>query len=79
VIDGEKEQAMYLKHKTSHKLVEVLQVQELFDPCKNGVTGRYHAGEELQEPETFRKVELIFPSDEALPKCWLDPDYKTRH
>ncbi len=66
---------MYLKHK-SGSMVEVLQVAELCDPCRSTVKGRFHAGEELQEPAEFTKQELVFPSGEALPQCWLDPLYK---
>ena len=31
-----------------------------------------------QHPELFKKAELAFPSGEALPVCWTDPDYR-RH
>jgi hypothetical protein len=40
--------------------------------------GRFHAGEELQEPERFAKADLSFPSGEPLPRCWLDPGYQLR-
>ena len=30
----------------------------------------------MQDPEKFLKSELVFPSGEPLPQCWLDPDYK---
>ena len=68
---------MYLKQKQSGDLVEILDIRALFDPCQSTVVGRFHAGEELQEPETFDKALLIFPSGEALPRCWIDPDYKS--
>jgi hypothetical protein len=67
---------MYLRHKPSGDLVEVLGMDALIDPFKEAITGRFHAGEELQEPESFAKVELMFPSGEALPRCWLDPHYR---
>ena len=67
---------MYLKHKPSGDLVEVMDTAALFDPCRDSIQGRFHAGEELQDPATFSKSELVFPSDEALPRCWLDPHYK---
>jgi hypothetical protein len=67
---------MYLKLKASGDLVEVLDLTTLFDPFKTEVPGCLHAGEELQEPATFRKPELVFPSGESLPRCWLDPHYK---
>ncbi len=67
---------MYLKDKQTGDLVEVLTLDDLFDPFKNTVSGRFHAGEELQEPRQFVKADLIFPSGEGLPRCWVDPHYK---
>ncbi|UCE89774.1 MAG: acetyltransferase [Pseudomonadota bacterium] len=67
---------MFLKDRNSGDLVEVLDTGALFDPCKVQLVGRFHAGEEMQDPETFSKASLMFPSDEALPRCWLDPNYK---
>ena len=67
---------MFLKTKSPGELVELLEVQNLYDPFKKEILGRFHAGQEMQEPEMFLKSELVFPSDEALPKCWIDPDYK---
>lgn len=67
---------MFLKHKSLGDLVEVLTIRELFDPCCGEIEGKFHAGEECQDPTTFEKTELIFPSGEALPQCWLDPDYR---
>ncbi|QZZ20510.1 acetyltransferase [Leptothermofonsia sichuanensis E412] len=67
---------MFLVQKNTHNLVEVLSTQELFDPFAQEVTAQSHAGEELQEPEAFLKAELMFPSGEDLPRCWVDPDYR---
>ncbi len=67
---------MYLKHKSSGDLVEITDLPALFDPFQSSVSGRYHAGEELQDAQDFSKQELIFPSGEALPKCWTDANYK---
>ncbi len=69
---------MYLKHTPSGDLVEILDLRALFNPGQGKVVGRYHAGEELQEPELFDKEALVFPSGEALPRCWVDMDYKHR-
>lgn len=69
---------MYLKHKIGGSLVEILDVSALCDPCHKVVPGRYHAGEELQDPTDFSKQELTFPSGEALPRCWTDSHYKSR-
>jgi hypothetical protein len=67
---------MYLKDKKSGDLVEVLNTKDLADPFKAAIQGRFHVGEELQDPMEFAKADLCFPSDESLPQCWLDPNYK---
>ena len=69
---------MYLKHVSTGDMVEVLNLTALFDPCRAGVLGRLHAGEELQDPADFGKDDLMFPSGEELPRCWLDPDYRAQ-
>ncbi len=67
---------MYLRHRPSGDLVEVLDLRALFDPCRERVVGRFHWGEELQDPAGFAKAELEFPSGEPLPRCWVDPHYR---
>jgi hypothetical protein len=67
---------MYLKDQKTGDLVEVLDVKALADPFQKTIQGRFHVGEELQDPMEFDKTNLLFPSDEALPQCWLDPNYK---
>ncbi len=67
---------MFLQHKVSRDLVEILTPEQLYDPCQSNIIGRSHTGEEMQDPETFIKLEMIFPSGESLPLCWLDPDYR---
>ena len=66
---------MFLKTRQDGSLLEVLNLQQLFDPFASRLEGRLHAGEELQEPEAILKADLLFPSGEALPRCWLDPAY----
>lgn len=67
---------MFLQHKANGDLIEVMNPENLYDPCQNQIIGRFHAGEEMQEPEIFNKLDLLFPSGEALPLCWLDPEYR---
>jgi hypothetical protein len=67
---------MFLKEKSTEDLVEVLSVQDLFDPFCKQLVGRYQHGEERQDPEKFDKSGLVFPSGEALPRCWLDAHYR---
>lgn len=68
---------MYLKDKKTGDLVEVLDIAAMVDPCKAQLEGRFHAGEELQDPETFPKDALEFPSGENLPRCWIDVAYRS--
>jgi hypothetical protein len=67
---------MFLQHKLANSLVEILEVQDLWNSSIDKVMGRFHAGEELQDPELFSKSHLIFPSGEPLPLCWLDSHYR---
>jgi hypothetical protein len=69
---------MYLKQKKEGHLVEVLSLNDLFNPNHNNVVGRLHYGEEIQDPEKFAKTDLIFPSGEELPRCWLDVHYRDK-
>lgn len=69
---------MFLKHRPSGDLVEILDLGLLFDPFKPDVVGRFHVGEEMQEPAPFPKNELVFPSGEALPRAWMDAHYKEK-
>ena len=57
-------------------MVEVLSVGDLVDLFKDEVVGRYQYGEEVQDPEKFKKSDLIFLSGESLPRCWTDPHYR---
>jgi hypothetical protein len=67
---------MYLRDKKSGDLVEVLDTAAMTDPCQPELQGRFHAGEELQDPAVFSKDNLEFPSGESLPRCWLDASYR---
>ncbi len=67
---------MFLKRKTDGHLVEVLGIKDLVNPNHKTVAGRLHYGEEMQDPETFPKADLMFPSGEPLPRCWVDIHYR---
>ncbi|MEN9766594.1 acetyltransferase [Vulcanococcus sp.] len=69
---------MFLKTQQDGSLLEVMDLKQLFDPFSACVLGRLHAGEELQEPELLLKRDLLFPSGESLPDCWIDPSYGKR-
>jgi hypothetical protein len=61
---------------STETLVEVTDVEALINPQEESILGRIQNGEEEQEPEKFPKSDLVFPSGEALPKCWFDANYK---
>jgi len=67
---------MFLKDTTNGNMVEVLSLNDLFNPNHQQLVGRYNAGEELQDPEKFSKLNLEFLSGESLPRCWLDVHYR---
>lgn len=68
---------MFLQSKQAKSLVQILDMTALIDPLKNEIPGRIQAGQEEQDPETFAKDDLIFPSGEKLPQCWTDPNYRS--
>ena len=67
---------MLLQKKENGTLVEVLDVQSLVNPSQPKISGRVQAGEEEQDPEAIAKDNLIFPSGESLPRCWVDATYQ---
>lgn len=69
---------MFLKDTQTGHLVEILDLVALFDPLQSVVKGRIHAGEEMQDPSSFDKSDLIFPSGECLPRYWVDVHYRDR-
>lgn len=69
---------MLLKDKQTGTLLKILDTDDLIDPSKPTVRGRDQAGQEEQDPEEYAKDALLFPSDESLPRCWMDPDYQMK-
>lgn len=67
---------MFLNDKLSGHMVEVVGLDDLFDLHKASIVGRYHFGEEVQDPEPFEKRSLTFLSGEPLPSCWTNPHYR---
>ncbi|MEH2246426.1 acetyltransferase [Nostoc sp.] len=67
---------MLLQLKDTGELVKILEIQELLDPNNDVVQGRQQEGEEEQPPNPFKKENLVFPSGEVLPRCWLDANYR---
>ncbi len=67
---------MYVKNRKNNDLAQVENLQELTDPNMKSVTVHFFSGEEVGDPESFAKADLVFPSGEELPKCWFDPHYR---
>ncbi len=67
---------MFLMHKPTGDLIEILTLDNLFNPCVEEVIGRDHFGEEMQDPASYMKTEMAFPSGEPLPRCWMDAHYR---
>lgn len=67
---------MLLQVKDTGELVKILEIQELLDPNSDIVHAQDQEGQEEQQPDTFKKENLVFPSGEDLPRCWLDADYR---
>ncbi|MEG4320161.1 MULTISPECIES: acetyltransferase [unclassified Microcoleus] len=69
---------MLLQEKESGDLIEIIDIETLVSPTKTEVAGKNQAGQEEQEPATFEKDKLVFPSGEVLPRCWTEENYKTQ-
>ena len=67
---------MLLKERNSTHMIEVLSIVDLINPNRDEVVGRIQEGEEQQDPQKFKKIDLIFLSGEELPRCWQDPHYR---
>lgn len=67
---------MLLKHLETDSLIEVNSIEELINPLESEILGQEQSGQEEQDSTNFLKQELIFPSGEKLPRCWLDVAYR---
>jgi hypothetical protein len=67
---------MFLHDKVSDTVIEVKDLETLFNPLRNEIEGRTQDGQEEQDPQPFAKQDLAFASGEELPRCWIDPDYR---
>ncbi|MBW4659970.1 MAG: acetyltransferase [Drouetiella hepatica Uher 2000/2452] len=67
---------MLLQNKQTGVLIEIEDTVALINPAEEKVCGRVQSGEEEQDPEKVAKYELVFPSGEALPRCWVDAEYR---
>jgi len=67
---------MLLKERNNGHLVDIQNLLDLMNLNRPEVLGRYQEGEEQQDPEIFKKADLVFLSGEKLPRCWTDPHYR---
>lgn len=67
---------MLFKERNTAHMVEVLSIVDLINPNRHEVVGRFQEGEEQQDPQKFKKTNLIFLSGEELPRCWTDSHYR---
>jgi hypothetical protein len=68
---------MFLQIKNTHDLVKIVNIQELIDPNSEMIHAQDQEGEEEQEVDIYKKQDLVFPSGETLPRCWLDANYRS--
>jgi hypothetical protein len=69
---------MLLYNKVSETTIEIKDLESLFNPLHNEIEGQTQEGQEEQDPEPYAKQDLAFASGEPLPRCWVDPDYRTK-
>ena len=69
---------MFLLDINTKGLIEVLDIQRVFNPFSEEVHGRTQAGDDTMDEGDFEKDHLTFPSGEPLPLCWRDRYYR-RH
>lgn len=67
---------MFLRDKITDGLIEVLDMNAVFNPFKAVVHGRTQIGEDTMDEGDFDKTALVFPSGESLPRCWCDSRYR---
>jgi hypothetical protein len=67
---------MFFKDTERQVLIKIVNPDALFNPMQPTVQGKQQEGEEEQPPQEFDKAQLIFPSGEPLPQCWVNPNYR---
>lgn len=66
---------MFLKSKETGTLIQIHDTEDLINPNQHELSGQDQAGQEEQNTTTYSKEDLVFPSGESLPRCWLDANY----
>ena len=72
---------MFMKSRNNGDLVEIIDLQALYDPNLAGVRGRFHAGEEMPDESDFDKAVTAYEAAVAkLPtftRAWTPADRTT--
>ncbi|MBD2666882.1 hypothetical protein B6N60_01739 [Richelia sinica FACHB-800] len=68
---------MFLQIKNNGNLIKILDIQELLNPNIKTIHAQDQEGQEEQETDIYQKENLVFPSGEQLPRCWLDANYRS--
>lgn len=63
---------MFLKIRNTGDLIDVESMTELLSPDATQVRGRSQAGEDEKSSKSVNKNDLMFPSGEPLPRCWVE-------
>lgn len=69
---------MFLRDMNTYGLIEVLDMNDVFNPFTTSVHGLTQVGEDTMDEVEVEKKTLVFPSGEALPQCWQDSHYRQR-
>lgn len=67
---------MLLQDKETGSMIEINDIVALINPLEQAVLAQDQEGQEEQDPEKFEKKNLVFPSGESLPRCWVDENYQ---
>ncbi len=67
---------MFLQSKSSQTLIKIANIEDLFNPLQQEISGKSQEGEEEQDLQAYAKKDLTFPSGEDLPRCWMDSNYR---
>lgn len=66
---------MFMMERDSANLLKIENVEALWDPFESQLIARSQAGEEEQPSSPVDKSNLVFPSGEELPECWINPNF----
>jgi len=67
---------MFLRQMTSSELIEAIDVMSIVNPSCSTFVARTYLNDEMADVKRYNKQEMMFPSGEPLPRCWLEPGYR---